>query len=46
MLLLFAEHGGDPMWPRIAVMKALHRNMPRPEWAPRRRRAKSYTIIR
>jgi hypothetical protein len=46
MLLLVAEHGGDTMMPRIAVMKALHGNMPRPESAPRRKRVKAYRIAR
>jgi hypothetical protein len=31
MLLLNAEHGGDLMFARIAMMKALHRHMSRPE---------------
>jgi hypothetical protein len=38
MLLLVAEHGGDTMMPRIAMMKALHRHMPRHELTPRRKR--------
>jgi hypothetical protein len=46
MLLLVAEHGGDTMMPRIAVMKALHRHEPRSESAPRRKRAKAYSIVR
>jgi hypothetical protein len=46
MLLLVAEHGGDTMMPRIAMMKALHRNMPRSESAQRRKRAKAYRIAR
>ena len=33
VLLLVAEHGGDTMMPRIAMMKALHRHEPRSESA-------------
>jgi hypothetical protein len=40
------EHSGDTMLARIAVMRALHRNMSRSESAPRRRRTKSFTIPR
>jgi hypothetical protein len=36
---------GD-MMPRIAMMKALHRHQPRSESAPRRKRAKSFRIVR
>jgi hypothetical protein len=46
MLLLVAEHGGDTMMPRIAMLKALHRHEPRSESAPRRKRARSYKIVR
>jgi hypothetical protein len=46
MLLLVAEHGGDPMLPRIAMLKALHRNQPRSESAQRRKRTKSFSLIR
>lgn len=46
MLLLVAEHGGDTMMPRIAVMKALHRNEPRPDSTPRRKHVKSFKIVR
>ena len=41
-----AEDGGDTMLPRIAMMKALHRHLPRSEAAPRRKRARSYKIVR
>jgi hypothetical protein len=44
--MLVAERGGDPMMPRIAVMKALHRHEPRSESAPGRKRAKSFRLIR
>ena len=37
MLLLNAEHGGDLMFARIAMMKALHRRDPRPASAARRK---------
>jgi hypothetical protein len=46
LLMFVAERGGDPMMARIAMMKALHRNQPRPVLASRRRRAKSFSIIR
>jgi hypothetical protein len=46
VLMLIGKHGGDPMMARIGVMKALHRHMPRSESAPRRKRAKSFRIIR
>jgi hypothetical protein len=46
-LMLVGEHGGDPMVPRIAMMKALRRHKPKAEAAaPRRKRAKTYRIIR
>ena len=45
-LMLVGEHGGDPMFPHIAVMKALHRNEPKAAPAPRRKRAKAYIVIR
>jgi hypothetical protein len=45
-LLLIAEHGGDTMMPRIAVMKALHRHKPRSASAQRRKRAKAYRVVR
>ena len=38
-LMLVGEHHGDPTLARIGVMKALHRNQPRPQSASRRRRA-------
>jgi hypothetical protein len=45
LLLMVAERGGDPMLPRIAVMKALHHREATTEFSARRRRAKSYRII-
>jgi hypothetical protein len=45
MLLFVAERGGDPMLPRIAVMKALHHREPQTALPERRRRAKRYTLI-
>jgi hypothetical protein len=45
-LMLVGEHGGYPMFPHIAVMKALHRNEPKAAPAPRRNRAKAYNGIR
>jgi hypothetical protein len=40
-LMLVGERGGDPMVPRIAIMKALQREAA----APRRKRAKVYKIV-
>jgi hypothetical protein len=28
LLIIIAEHGGDPMMARIAIMRALHRHKP------------------
>jgi hypothetical protein len=36
-LMLVGEHGGDPMVPRIAMMKALQRHEPKAAPAPRRK---------
>jgi hypothetical protein len=44
-LMLVGEHGGDPMVPRIAVMQALQRESTAAP-APRRKRAKTYQIVR
>jgi len=44
-LLLVGQHGGDPMLPRIGLMKALYPG-DAPQAAPRRKRAKAYGIIR
>jgi hypothetical protein len=46
VLMLVGEHGGDPMLPHIAMMKALHRDRPRAASAPRRKAAKVYKVIR
>jgi hypothetical protein len=46
LLKMVAERGGDPMSPRIAMMKALHRREPQAAMMPRRRRMKSYRIVR
>lgn len=45
-LMLVAEHGGEPMFPRIAMMQALHRQEPKAAAAPRRKRGKAYKIVR
>jgi hypothetical protein len=45
-MLLLVEHGGDTMMPRIAMMKALHRNTPRSPSAQRRKRVKAYRVAR
>jgi hypothetical protein len=45
-LMLVGEHGGDPMVPRIAMMKALLRHEPKAAPASRRKRAKAYKLIR
>jgi hypothetical protein len=41
-LMLVGEHGGDPMLPHIAMMKALQRHEPKASSAPRRKRAKEF----
>jgi hypothetical protein len=46
LLMLVGEHGGDPMMPRIAMMKALYRHEPNPASAPRGKRAKAYRVVR
>ena len=46
MLPLVAEHGGDTMMPRIAMMKALHRHQPRSQSAQLRKDVKSFRLIR
>jgi hypothetical protein len=45
-LLLVAEHDGPTMFARIGGMRALQRHQPKTAPAPRRRRAKSYRIVR
>jgi hypothetical protein len=37
--MLIDERGGDPMMTHIAMMKALHRDTPKAETAPRRKAA-------
>jgi hypothetical protein len=44
-LMLVGDHGGDPMFPHIAMMQALRGNEPKAA-APRRKRAKVYKIVR
>jgi len=44
-LLLVAERGGPTMLARIGMMRALHAGKPRPEVAPRRKRAKPFRVI-
>jgi hypothetical protein len=46
VLLLVAEHDGPTMMARIGVMRALHRHQPKAACAPRRKRAKTFRIIR
>jgi hypothetical protein len=46
VLMLIAKCGGDPMMAHIEMMKALHRDKPKAESAPRRKRAKAYKIVR
>jgi hypothetical protein len=43
-LLLVGTNGGDPMLPRIGMMRALYPG--KPGTTPRRKRAKVYKIIR
>ena len=45
-LLLVAERGGPTMLARIGVALALNHGKPKPEIAPRRKRAKHYRIVR
>jgi hypothetical protein len=45
-LLLVAEHDGPTMFARIGVMHALHRHKTKAAPAPRRKRAKTYKIVR
>jgi hypothetical protein len=33
--MLIGEHGGDPMFAHVAMMRALHRYKPKPASAPR-----------
>jgi hypothetical protein len=40
-LMLVGEHGGDPMLPHIAMMKALQRHEPKASSAPRRKQTRS-----
>ena len=44
--MLVGEHGGNPMMPHIAMMKALHRHRPKAAAAPLRKRTKVYKIVR
>jgi hypothetical protein len=43
-LMLVVEYGGDTMLPRVGIMRALHPG--ETMQAPRRRRAKTYRIVR
>jgi hypothetical protein len=38
---MIAEHGGDPMMARIAMMRALHRHKPEAAPAPRRKQPRA-----
>jgi hypothetical protein len=44
--MLVGWHGGDPMVPRIAMMKAPRRHEPKAASVPRRKRARAYKIVR
>jgi hypothetical protein len=46
MLLLVAERGGDPMFARMAMMKALHHRDPYAAMKPRRKRIKTHKTVR
>ena len=46
VLMLVGEHGGDPMIPHIAMMRALRRHEPKAAPVPRRKQAKVHRIIR
>ena len=45
-LTLVGEHGGDPMLPRIAMMRALNHGKPPLDPQIGRKRVKAYRIIR
>jgi hypothetical protein len=45
-LMLVTEHDGPTMFARIGMMRALHRYKPKAAAAPRRKRTKSYKIVR
>jgi hypothetical protein len=45
-LMQIGDRGGDPMFPHIATMQALHRHEQQAPAAPRRKRAKAYKIVR
>jgi hypothetical protein len=45
VLMLIGEHG-DPMMATIAMMRALRRHKPKPTSPPRRKKAKTYKIVR
>jgi hypothetical protein len=45
-LILVAETDGPTMFVRIGVMRALNHSKPAPNIAPRRKRAKAYSIVR
>jgi hypothetical protein len=45
-LMLVGEHGGDPMFPHIAMMQALRRDAVKAAPVPRRKAAKAYKIVR
>lgn len=45
-LLLVAERGGPTMLARIAMMRALNAGKPPPKIEPRRKRVKTFRIIR
>jgi hypothetical protein len=45
-LLLVAEHDGPTMFARIGMMRALNRRRPEVAPAPRRKRAKTYRVVR
>jgi hypothetical protein len=46
VLKMVAETGGDPMMARIGMMKALHRREPEAAMMTRRKRVKSFNIVR
>ena len=45
-LILVAELNGPILFARIGVMRALHHSKPALKIAPRRKRAKPYSIVR
>jgi hypothetical protein len=46
LLTMITERGGDPMFARLAMMRALHQRDPQAAMTTRRKRVKSFNIVR